>query len=198
MKKLIAILCFALAFLPAQKLFAQKFSIGAGTSSHGYVFHGDNESKAAVAPGLSIDFEATFPVSKVFGVAAGASLTGVAGYHFGGNDALNLGEIYLDVPVRARFDIPVGGRNNLFLFTGPVLSVNLVSIDAHASGTTSNYDTIKDLRRFDVMFGFGVGIDIIEHIRVALGFDYGLLDRLASANEKCHHSQLKLGVQYIF
>ena len=198
MKKLIAILCFALAFVPAQKLFAQKFSIGAGTSSHGYVFHGDNESKAAVAPGLSIDFEATFPVSKVFGVAAGASLTGVAGYHFGGNKSINLGEIYLDIPVRARFNIPLGGRTNLFLFTGPVMSVNLVSIDAHASGTTSNYNTFKDLRRFDILFGCGVGVDIIEHIRVALGFDYGLLDRNAAANAKFHHSQLKLGVQYIF
>lgn len=198
MKKIIALLCFAFAFVPAQKLFAQQFSIGAGTSSHGYVFHGDNTTKAAIAPGLSIDFEATFPVSKVFGVAAGASLTGVAGYHFGGDNSINLGEIYLDIPVRAHFNIPLGGRTNLFLFTGPVLSANLVSIDAHASGTTSNYNTFKDLRRFDIMFGFGVGIDIIEHIRVALGFDYGLLDRLASANEKCHHSQLKLGAQYIF
>ena len=138
------------------------------------------------------------PLAEWQSTAAGASLTGVAGYHFGGNNAINLGEIYLDVPVRARFNIPVGGRNNLFLFTGPVLSVNLVSIDAHASGTTNNYETDKDLRRFDVMFGFGVGIDIIEHIRVALGFDYGLLDRVASPDRKCHHSQLKLGVQYIF
>jgi len=198
MKKIIAFLCFAFAFMPAQKLFAQQFSIGAGTASHGYVFHGDNTTKAAIAPGLSIDFEATFPVSKVFGVAAGATLTGVAGYHFGGDKSINLGEIYLDIPVRAHFNIPLGGRTNLFLFTGPVLSANLVSIDAHASGTTSNYDTFKDLRRFDIMFGFGVGVDIIEHIRVALGFDYGLLDRSAAADKKFHHSQLKLGVQYIF
>ena len=198
MKKIVALLCFVFAIVPAQKLFAQQFSLGAGTSSHGFVFHGDNSTKAATAPGLSIDFEATFPVSNVFAVAAGASLTGVAGYHFGGNNSINLGEIYLDIPVRARFNIPLGGRTKLFLFTGPVISTNLVSIDAHASGSTSNYDTFKDLRRFDILFGFGVGVDIIEHIRVALGFDYGLLDRNAAADKKFHHSQLKLGVQYIF
>ena len=198
MKKIIALVCFVFAFVPAQKLFAQQFSIGAGTATHVYLFHEGNNIHGSAAPGLSLDFEAGFPVSGSFVVSTGASLTGVAGYHFGGDTSLNLGEIYLDIPVRAKFYIPLGGRAELFLFGGPVLSANLVSIDAHAAGTTSNYETYPYLRRFDVMMGVGVGVDIIDHIRVAGGFDYGLLDRNANSNEWCHRGQLKLGVQYIF
>lgn len=198
MKKIIALVCFVFAFVPAQKLFAQQFSIGAGTATHFYLFNEAGNIHGVGAPGLSLDFEATFPVTQTFKVSAGASLTGVAGYHFGGNTAINLGEIYFDIPVRARIYIPLGGRTALNFFGGPVLSTNLVSIDAHASGSTNNYKTYSDLRRFDIMLGVGAGIDIIEHIRVALGFDYGLLDRNASTHDWCHRGQLKLGVQYIF
>lgn len=195
MKKIIALLCVAFAITPA---FAQKFSIGAGSASHIYLFHEGNNIHASAAPGLSLDFEAVFPVTGIFGVSTGASLTGVAGYHFGGNTAINLGEIYFDIPVRAKFFILLGGRVEMFLFAGPVLSTNLVSIDAHAAGTTNNYDTNKQLRRFDVLFGAGMGVDIIDHIRVAAGLDYGLLDRNGEAGNWCHRGQLKLGVQYIF
>lgn len=198
MKKIIALVCFVFAFVPAQKLFAQQFSIGASSATHIYLFNEAGNIHGAGAPGLSLDFEATFPVTEIFKVSAGASLTGAAGYHFGGDTALNLGEIYFDIPVRARIYIPLGGRTALNFFGGPVLSTNLVSIDAHAAGTTNNYETYPHLRRFDVMLGVGAGIDIIEHIRVALGFDYGLLDRNGDANAWCHRGQIKVGVQYIF
>jgi hypothetical protein len=198
MKKIMALLCFVFAFVPAQKLFAQQFSLGAGWAYHFYVSHSGSDAKTSVAPGLSLDFEASIPMSDAIAIATGASFTGVAGYHFGGNSSVNLGEIFFDVPVRAKFNIPLPGRVKMGVFAGPVLSVNLVSIDAHASNTINNYEAYPNLRRFDILLGAGVSVDIIDHIRAIAGFDYGLLDRNAKAGEWLHRGQLKVGVQYIF
>jgi hypothetical protein len=136
MKILTTLLTLVLALGLAQNLSAQTFSIGAGSSSHFYVF---DDHSIAVEPGLSLDFEAGFPVTDVFVIGTGASLTGVYGYHFGGNEALNIGEIFLDIPVRAKFYIPLGSKVSLVPFAGAILSTNLVSIDAHANGTHNNY-----------------------------------------------------------
>lgn len=195
MKKLANILTLVLALGFAQTLSAQTFSIGAGSASHIYVF-GDHS--VAVEPGLSLDFEAGFPITDLFTIGTGASLTGVYGYHFGGNEAKNIGEIFLDIPVRAKFYIPLGSKVSLVPFAGAILSTNLVSIDAHANGTTSNYDIYHDLKRFDVMLGGGVGVDMFRHVRVELGFDYGLMDRLGDKIDSVHRGQLKLTAQYIF
>jgi hypothetical protein len=198
MKKIIALVCFAFAFMPAQKLFAQQFSLGAGMATHVYLFHEGSSVQAVGAPGLSLDFEVVFPFSQTVGLTTGASFTGVAGYHFGGNKALNLGEIYFDVPVRAKFFIPLSRNVQMSFFTGPVLSTNLVSIDAHSSHVNDNYDTFPHLRRFDILFGAGLGFDIIDHIRVTAGVDYGLIDRNGLSGDWCHRGQLKLSAQYIF
>ena len=157
MKKLANILTLVLALGFAQTLSAQTFSIGAGSASHIYV---SDDHSVAVEPGLSLDFEAGFPITDLFTIGTGASLTGVYGYHFG--------------------------------------VTNLVSIDAHANGTTSNYDIYHDLKRFDVMLGGGVGVDMFRHVRIELGFDYGLLDRLGDKIDSVHRGQLKLTAQYIF
>ena len=121
MKKLANILTLVLALGFAQTLSAQTFSIGAGSASHIYVF-GDH--RVAVEPGLSLDFEAGFPITDLFTIGTGASLTGVYGYHFGGNEAKNIGEIFLDIPVRAKFYIPLGSKVSLVPFAGAILSID--------------------------------------------------------------------------
>ena len=198
MKKLVTILCFVFVLVPAQKLFAQKFSLGPGVLLHSILVHEGNVIDMKSAPGLSLDFEVAFPVAPTFMISTGASFTGLAGYHFGGDTSLNLGEIFFDVPVRGRVCIDLGPNVVLQFIGGPVMSVNLVSIDAHASHTNNNYETYPELRRFDVLVGFGVGVELIKHIRITTGFDYGVLDRNGSSDAWMHRGQSKFGVQYIF
>ena len=198
MKKALVILMI-LAFLPAQSLWAQKFSLGVGTSAHVFLLHEDNDISARFAPGASLDFEVSFPFTQSFTLATGASVSGVAGYHFAGRKDVNLGEIYVDLPLRAKLYIGLSDVVDLIFFTGPVFSVNVLSANVHGfSNMVNNYSTYPNLGRFDVMLGAGTGVEINKHVRISLGFDYGLLDRNRSSQNWAHHGQLKLGAQYIF
>lgn len=47
------------------------------------------------------------------------------------------------------------------------------------------------------MLGAGVGVDLLEKLRVKFGYDWGLLNR-GDDSIKLHRQQLKLGVAWIF
>lgn len=191
MKKIIlpaiAIFCFV---FNAQ---AQQYSVGVGVNSR--IYH--LQEGPGTAPGLSLDFEANFRKTDNFAFSVGAALNGTAGYHFK-KTSMNLGEIYLDIPVRAKYYIPASPTTEFYLFGGLVPSLDLISIDAHSNGSTSNFETYP-LTRFDVMIGGGVGAEISELIRVTFGYDFGLLSRYKSGSSSSPHtSLLKLAVYYMF
>lgn len=198
MKKTLYFLVAALLLAFSQQAGAQ-ISLGIGTGSRFYTFQeGQNPPLPASAPALSLEFEANFRLSRVFGVSVGADLMGVAAYHFRNDKGKNLGEIYVEAPVRAKLYIPLGTKVDLYLFAGPVASVNLVSIDAHASGSTNFYNTDLGLKRFDLLLGGGVGLEIIRHIRVTAGYDQGLLNRVSTAGRNVHTGALKVAAYYMF
>jgi len=199
MKKIFFLLSLVtLLFAAAQTADAQ-ISLGVGSGSRIYTFQeGNNPAKPGVAPTISVEFEANFRLSRVFGLSVGADLAGVVGYHFMENKNKNLGEIYLEAPVRAKLYIPLGAKVDLYIFAGPVASVNLVSGDFHAKQVTDYYQTIPELRRFDVMLGGGVGIEIIRHIRATVGYDHGLINRDGRPGYNSHTGALKVAAYYMF
>ena len=198
MKKSLVILII-LAFLPVQSLWAQKFSMGLGTSAHVFLLHEENDISARFAPGASLDFELSFPFTQSFTLATGVSVSGVAGYHFAGRNDVNLAEIYVDIPVRAKLYIELSDVVDLIFFTGPVLSVNALSTNVRGfTNMINTYNTYPNLQRFDVMLGAGTGVELSKRVRFSLGFDYGLMDRNTDSSNWAHHGQFKLGVQFIF
>lgn len=199
MKKAVLFLAVAAFFLAGVQQARAQISVGAGAGERVYLFKdAQGVTVPGSAPTLSVDFEANFRLSKVFAVSVGADLAGVAGYHFMKDKTKNLGEIYLEAPVRAKVYIPLGSQVDLYIFGGPVPSLDLLSIDAHAKGTTNNFETKPTLTRFDVMLGGGVGIEIIKHIRATFGYDHGLLDRDTAANSAVHTGVLKFATYYMF
>ncbi len=198
MKKIFALIAVLSALVAGETVASAQmditYSIGAGDTFRAYYF---SDAKSVTAPGLSVDFEANFRPSNRFAFSAGASLDGTIGYHFGGNKAINLGEIFVRVPLRAKVYIPLGGRVEMYFFGGFVPELCLVSVDAHSKNVTDNFKENPNLRRFDLMAGAGVGLEIIDHIKVSLGYDHGIMDRDVSAR-KAHTGLVKLGVAYIF
>ncbi len=191
MKKIILPLVALLGFTMGAQ--AQQFSVGAGVNTR--IYH--LKEGPGTAPGLSLDFEANFRKTESFAFSVGAALTGSAGYHFK-KTSMNLGEIYLDIPVRAKYYIPASSTTEFYLFGGLVPSLALVSIDAHSNGSTSNFDTYP-LTRFDIMLGGGAGAEISERVRLTLGYDFGLLSRYKSgAGSSPHTSLVKLAAYYMF
>ena len=192
--KRIAIFLAAAALLLAGQTAKAQIWIGVGAGSRGYFMQDEGHA----APQLSLEGDYTLKLGSNFSASAGLSLTGVAGYHFAGDNSKNLGEIYLDIPIRGKFQIPLFHSFDVYLFAGPTVSVNLVSIDAHSGASTNNYQSYPTLNRLDVMLGGGAGAVIAKHIRIGIGYDYGLLDRDSAAGTTIHTGALKVTAGYIF
>jgi hypothetical protein len=199
MKKSFFLLSFVVLLFAAIQTAEAQISLGIGTGSRVYTFQeGNAPAMPGAAPTISIEFEANFRLSRVFGVSVGADLAGVAGYHFMNDKSKNLGDIYLEAPVRAKLYIPLGSKVDLYIFGGPVASVNLISGDFHTTQITDNYKANPNLRRFDVMLGGGVGVEIIRHIRATVGYDHGLINRDGTPGRNVHTGALKVAAYYMF
>lgn len=196
MKKLVFLIACA-AFLLAGQVAKAQISVGVGAGSRGYTMRLADVAEGHAAVQLSLEAEASFRLAGNFAASAGLSLTGVAGFHFGGTSK-NLGEIYLDLPLRAKYYFPLSQKLDLYLFAGPVVSVDIVSLDAHSKSSSSNFQTYPTLGRLDVMMGGGLGMEILKEFRITIGYDYGLLDRDSSTGATVHTGALKATVGYMF
>lgn len=199
MKKTLFLLALAVLFFAAAQTAAAQISLGVGAGSRVYTFQeGNTPPRPGVAPTVSIEFEANFRLARVFGVSVGADLAGVVGYQFMNDKSKNMGEIYLEAPVRAKLYIPLGSKVDLYIFAGPVASVNLVSGDYHDKQITDIYQVNPNMRRFDLMLGGGVGVEIIRHIRATIGYDHGLINRDGTPGRSVRTGALKVAAYYMF
>ena len=83
MKKTFFLLSFVVLLFAAIQTAEAQISLGIGSGSRVYTFQeGNAPAMPGAAPTISIEFEANFRLSRVFGVSVGADLAGVAGYHF--------------------------------------------------------------------------------------------------------------------
>lgn len=199
MKKTLFLLALAVLFFAAAQTAVAQISLGVGAGSRVYTFQeGNTPPRPGVAPTVSIEFEANFRLARVFGVSVGADLAGVVGYQFMNDKSKNMGEIYLEAPVRAKLYIPLGSKVDLYIFAGPVASVNLVSGDYHDKQITDIYQVNPNMRRFDLMLGGGVGVEIIRHIRATIGYDHGLINRDGTPGRSVRTGALKVAAYYMF
>ena len=89
-----------------------------------------------------------------------------------------------------------------------VLLLNLPSSASRtAAQTVSSYkiDTVIDnyaaggYGRWDVMVGGGMGFDLINRIRLSVGYDFGMLNRNTNSTAIARHrNQLNAGVALLF
>ena len=209
MKKII--LTIAVAALAATSAFAQ-FSVGAGyarTSSTAK--SGSTTSKEDPLNGFYAGFDYGVNIAGSFKVTPGvyfSMFTGQTDYSVGSlaNTKATRTEMYLNIPVNFSYSFPLGSSVSAFVFAGPTANVGLsdklkIDVNTVVGGGSSSYDVYKensDYKRFDIMIGGGAGIDIVNKVRVSVGYNYGLLDRDGSSNSTLHRSELHAGVAYLF
>ena len=109
---------------------------------------------------------------------------------------------FINIPLSLNYGVNVGSGLKLFAFAGPSLSVGVVSkVTGSIGDSSSSYDRYKensDLNRFDLMIGGGIGCDVMEKVRIHVGYDFGLLNRYKSTDAGYHRNQLTAGVAYLF
>ena len=111
----------------------------------------------------------------------------------------------INVPVYLNYGIELARDTKVFLFGGPTLQYGLsstVKYDANVAGvsgskTFNNYDN-ENFNRMNVYLGGGMGFQI-SALQITVGYDYGMMNQYKGDNAtKCHRSNLKLGVGFVF
>lgn len=200
-KSILSLVAVVALSLMGTGAFAQS-SIGIfnGARSFASKVDGADKTESTAGSTFGISYEHNTRLGSLLGVSAGVDL-GV----FGANDFFDIKdytvvESYIDIPIRGKVFIPLGNSVDLNVFAGFVPSYCLGSwgkVDKDDDATNRFKDN-EDHKRFDVMLGGGVGLDIIKHIKLAASFDFGVLDRNASDAIQYHQGVLKFTAAYIF
>ena len=86
-------------------------------------------------------------------------------------------------------------------YVGPTFAYGLSSKGSVAVGsttTTSDHYDGTTYGKFDLQVGVGLAFDIVEMVRVSVGYNFGLLDRDSDEDTKVTTSNLNFGVAYLF
>jgi len=215
MKKLTLTLIALAAAVTAFAQFPSGLSVGAG---YGLT------SKQMKVKDLKIDEKSnmnSFFAGAEYNFAIGTSGLGVApgiyfqyskgdflGEFIGGADDIDWKESSLLVPVKINYAIPVADILKIVPYLGPTIEYNISSKATKDDETEDLYD-IEDgakYKHLQLYIGGGVAFDIADIVRVSVGYDYGLLNRLNvdmfDDNDVDYHfkdnGRLSVGVAYLF
>ena len=198
MKKALSIVLAAGLLLAGTNAFAQ-ISVGAGFSHVTQRIKASGLNKDVSMNGLYAGMDYNIPISENISISPGLY------YEFANGAAdklLNIGaasavlkgrleEHFLDIPFKFMFSIPYQG-NKFFAFAGPTASIGVSSKikgDVKVLGFELKGDVLdmydKNIfESMDLMLGGGVGADIGKMLRVTLGYNWGMFNRLDLENNQ--------------
>lgn len=108
-------------------------------------------------------------------------------------------ELYVGVPILFNYAIEIADGFKLTPFVGPTISFGLSSKHwDEALGTSDNYANGSNYGRFDILVGGGLAFDVMDMIRVSVGYNMGMLDRNSADDTTTKASGYHFGVAYLF
>ena len=206
----------ALVAVAATSAFAQ-LSVGAGylsnTQKYSYTSGSTTTTTPTTTNGFYVGADYGLDLGQGLGLSAGLKGAFLFGKKVDSITIPILGtatgttkstEIYLAVPVLANYSYAITNDFKIFAYAGPTVAFGLTSKAKTTNNlnddvtTTDNYGEDSDYGRVNVFLGAGIGVDLMNTIRVKAGYDIGLLNRSSADNTKINDAQLSVGVAYLF
>ena len=201
----------ALVAVAATSAFAQ-ISVGAGylanTQKSSYTSGSTTTTTATPLNGAYIGADYTIDMGQGLGLVAGLKGSFLTYTHtttlLGVSGTTNLKEFYLGVPVQCNYSYVLSNDLKLFAYAGPTFNIGLSSKSKFTQTVTDdvtitdNYGDGSDYGKFNILLGAGVGVDVMNTIRIKAGYDIGLLNRSTADNTKVGDAQWFVGVAYLF
>lgn len=115
-------------------------------------------------------------------------------------------EIALNMPLHVGYKYEILSDFSVYGFLGPTLQLGLMNniIDRN-DNASKRYNMYKDnglgsapRTPFNLYLGLGGGIEVAQHFRVNVAFDFGLLNLTTMSNARIRRNILKIGVGYAF
>lgn len=117
-------------------------------------------------------------------------------------------ESYLNLPINFSYKLDlVPGTLAIAPYVGPTFSLGLASKVKYENGSTTNttdlYGDDSDYSKFNIAIGGGLALDIVDMIRVTVGYNYGLLNRYTGDQDPVKYNYnnntgFNFGVAYLF
>ena len=211
MKKVISILAAASMMLLATSAFAQ-VHVGAGYINSTDTFKADKDAEKSSENlnGVYAGVGYTIHVSDAFAITPGLYWSMLAkDKKLGDFVGMNLipgkfQEHSINVPIDFSYGFNLAPDAKFFVYAGPTIQYGLsskIKNDASGSGTSVDITTDNfkndDYSHLNVLVG-GVGAQVMDAIRITVGYDCGLTNLNKSGNTINHRNQLKIGVAYVF
>ncbi len=193
MKKTLLLIFAAAALMLTGANVSAQVSVGAGPATRLYFEKGQTVDYTY---GVQLNFEDSKRLTDVFGYSAGIDF-GTYGKKNFFSETTGLNEIYVDIPVRAKFYIPFSEDFELYFFGGVVPSICASSLSKEGSSNKANLFEGTPYSRYDVLAGGGVGLELNESFRFALGYDHGILDRYKD-DRVLHAAAVKFTFSFLF
>lgn len=193
MKKFLFSLFAAAALMLSGAKASAQVSVGAGPATRLYFEKGQTVDYTY---GVQLNFEDSKRLTDVFGYSAGIDF-GTYGKKNFFSETSGLNEIYVDIPVRAKFYIPFSEDFELYFFGGVVPSICASSLIKTESTRVNRFEGASYYSRYDVLAGGGIGLELNESFRFALGYDHGLLDRYKD-DRVLHAAAVKFTFSFLF
>ena len=186
MKKILTSVLAASLMLLGTSAFAQ-VSVGAGyvNSKNTYTTSSGSKSDAEPMNGFYVGVDYNVPIGDIFGMSAGVNYEFLTSkdYELGSFLKGKYTEQYINVPVRLNAGFGLADGVRLFVFGGPTFS----------------YGLSAGWNRFDVMVGGGAGLDLMDKIRLTVGYDLGMFNRLPKdSSDKLNRNKLHAGIAFLF
>ena len=209
MKKVL--MTIALVAVAATSAFAQ-ISVGAGylanTQKSTYTSGSTSTTTTTPSNGFYVGADYTLDMGQGLGIVAG--LKGSFLTHTTTTTILTVTgtnkttELYLGIPVQFEYSYALGNDLKLFALAGPTINLGLSSKGKFTSNVnddvtiTDYYGDSSDYGKFNILLGAGIGVDVMNTVRIKAGYDIGLLDRDSRDDYKINDAQWYIGVAYLF
>ena len=193
MKKTLLLIFAAAALMLTGANASAQVSVGAGPATRLYFEKGQTVDYTY---GVQLNFEDSKRLTDVFGYSAGIDF-GTYGKKNFFSETSGLNEIYVDIPVRAKFYIPFSEDFELYFFGGVVPSICASSLIKTESTRVNRFEGASYYSRYDVLAGGGIGLELNESFRFALGYDHGILDRYKD-DRVLHVAAVKFTFSFLF
>ena len=185
--------------------FAQ-FSVGAGysNSKSTYTTSSGSSKYSAPANGFYAGVEYNVPVGDIFGLSAGVNFEYLMSksYALGSFVSGDFKAQYINVPVHLNFGLDVTDGVRVLLFAGPTFSYGLAAkVEGGVGGFNVGTDLYNDRgwTRFDVLVGGGAGLELMDKVRLSVGYDLGMFNHLPSdSNDKVNRNRMYAGLAFLF
>ena len=168
-------------------LYDGKFRLAAtgGIGLHGFQ---DGTGAHRVALQLKAGVNARMPVilPDLYLLGEGRLAMRTCGTHFTGQ----MSHIYLEVPVMAGYTLHLGDNFGIYAEAGPYIGLALIKTKMEFSHPNCGYKPI------DIGIGLNVGAEMMQNIRLSLGFDYGFISPCGS--DHAHNGGIWLTGTYMF